>query len=456
MSAATSMPSFEAARQLLQQAQGKQTDGIPLPPLPPAPNSIAECGLSASFLCDLVLKTFFARGQIRGIDLSNATRLPYPGILEAAIRLLRDESLVEVRKGQDYQELNWEFALTGKGQRRADDVMAREGYVGPAPVPLSVYNQTVRNQPAQWSRITDESLRSALADIVIANETIQKLGPAFNSGKSMFLYGHAGNGKTSVSERMARILMGGYLLPFAIEVYGQVIRLFDSANHHVLVDPLAAPGNLTAPDGTSRFDQRWLIVRRPFIVVGGELKREHLNLTYDPIMKYYVAPVQLKANGGILLIDDFGRQEVPPKDLLNRWIVPLDRNLDYHTLITGQQVEVPFQVLIIFSTNLDPRDLVDEAFLRRLRYKIEIGDPTEEEFREIFRRCCATMQVPFAPAALDHLVEEHYHRSNRGFRAVHPRDLMTQALDLASYRGWERRLTPELIDAAVGTYFVEL
>ncbi len=449
-------PDYEAARQRLLQMQQRQSPDPSLPPLPSAPTSVEATGLSLQFLADLIAKTLRAQGQLRGIDISTALRLPYPQVLDQAMRLLRDESLVEIRRGDDYQELNWDFALTAKGQRRAEEIMGREGYLGPAPVPLSTYNEAVRNQPAQWSNITADSLRTAFNDIIVNEHTLSQLGPAFNSGKSMFLYGHAGNGKTSVSERMAKVLMGGYLLPFAIEAYGQVVRFFDSAMHRVLHDPMGVTDAVKASDSTQHFDNRWLIVRRPFIVVGGELKLEHLNLKYDPLLRYYIAPVQWKANGGILLIDDFGRQEVAPKDLLNRWIVPLDRNVDFHTLITGQQLEVPFFVLIIFSTNLDPRDLVDEAFLRRLRYKIEIPDPTEEEFREIFRRCCAGMKIPFDPEVLNHLVEEHYRLANRGFRAVHPRDLMQQALDLAGFRGLERKLTPELIDAAIHTYFVEL
>jgi len=201
---------------------------------------------------------------------------------------------------------------------------------------------------------------------------------------------------------------------------------------------------------------RWVLIERPFIVVGGELKLQNLDLTFDPALKYYVAPVQLKANGGVLMIDDFGRQQVRPVDLLNRWIVPLEKRIDFHTLPTGMQVAIPFEVLIIFSTNLEPRDLVDEAFLRRIRYKIEIGDPDEDAFRQIFLTACSQLDLPPDEQMLDYLIDRHYVRESRPFRAVHPRDLLTQLRDIANYAGEEARLTESLLDRAVQTYFVEL
>lgn len=415
--------------------------------LPPAPRTVEETGLTDTFLENLCVKILLIRGEMTIRELCNHLHLPFPGVLETIIQHLRDELLVEIRGGKDITTVNLRMGLSREGTARAKEVYEREGYLGVAPVPLAEYIQKVREQPVQWSQVTAERMRAALGDVVVSDRTLGQLGPAFNSGRSMFLFGNPGNGKTLISERMANALHGTMLIPHAIEVGGQVIQYFDGSYHF---PDSHAPAAATPRDG------RWIIIRRPFIVVGGELKLEHLNLNFDSSLRYYVAPVQLKANGGVLMIDDFGRQQVGPRDLLNRWIVPLEKRVDYHTLPTGLQVAMPFEVLIIFSTNLEPRDLVDEAFLRRIRYKIEIGDPTEDQFRQIFRNACKQLGVPFDEAALNYLLDRHYQQENRPLRAVHPRDLLSQLIDIANYLGEPPRLTEELIDQAVATYFVEL
>lgn len=418
---------------------------------PPPPSSIEETGLKESFLVNLTLKTLYVRGVLTGQELVNSLKLPYPRVLERVHRFIVDEALCQIRRGATMSPLTWEFMLTKKGEEAAQEALQRDGYVGPAPVPLEEYNRMMMAQTADWSQVTLERLKEATADMVISEELLNRLGPAFNSGKSIFLYGHAGNGKTMVAERMASTLRGGIFIPYAIEVGGQVIQYFDAIHHR----PLEAPSS-GSEERHLQHDERWILVRRPFIVVGGELKMETLELNYDPNLRYYIAPVQMKANGGVFMIDDFGRQQIPPRDLLNRWIVPLEKGVDYHTLLSGLQVEVPFRVLIIFSTNLDPKDLVEEAFLRRIRYKIEIPDPTEEQFREIFRRMCAQLNIPFEPKMVDHLLEKHYRPLGRGLRATHPRDLLLTLLDVARFRGREGCLTPELLDEACRLYFVEL
>jgi len=305
--------------------------------------------------------------------------------------------------------------------------------------------------------VTEELLRSSVDDLVVSSRTLAALGPAFNSGHSMFLYGNAGNGKTLLSERLSQSLRGGFLLPFAVEAGGQVIRIFDAVYHEVVQDPQEVRRIKTEEgEKAPRVDERWIVASRPFIITGGELTLDKLELNFDPKLRYYIAPLQMKANGGILMIDDFGRQQMSPRDLLNRWIVPLEKRYDFHNLVSGLQIQVPFEVFIIFSTNLAPKDLVEEAFLRRIRYKIEIGDPPEEDFREIFRRCCSNMNIPFQPEMLEYLVEEHYHKVQRGFRSVHPRDLLSQIKDISGYRGEPPTLTKDLIDTAVATYFVDL
>ncbi|MCS7187226.1 MAG: ATP-binding protein [Armatimonadetes bacterium] len=418
-----------------------------LPTLPPAPESVEETGLTLDFLSDLTLKTLYVRGTLLGSELAEYLKLPHYSVLEHVLKFLREEELVEVRRGYGQFSTQWIYGLTNKGFIRARELMEQSAYVGPAPVPIRVYTDYIDRYQVPWEGITEQTLREVLSDLVVNDRLIRKLGPAFNSGKSMFLYGNAGNGKTSIAERFARALKGGVLVPYSLEVNGQIIRFFDPAYH----EPISVP-----EEKFQASDRRWVLCKRPFIVVGGELQMDHLELSYDPTVKYYNAPFQLKANGGVFMIDDFGRQRIHPKDLLNRWIVPLEKGIDYYTLQTGEQIVVPFKVLIIFSTNIAPRELVEEAFLRRIRYKIEVGDPSEGEFREIFRRVAETMGFEYEPELLDYLIERHYKRVGRGFRAVHPRDLLMQVRDYCNYMGWHYKLTRELIDLAVETYFVEL
>jgi predicted ATPase with chaperone activity len=262
----------------------------------------------------------------------------------------------------------------------------------------------------------------------------------------MFLFGHPGNGKTAISESIGEMILGESMyVPYAVYVDGQVVKVFDNVNH----EPLES-------ESVKGLDTRWMKIRRPVISVGGELTLETLDLVFDPTNKYYEAPFQMKANGGMFLIDDFGRQLVRPRDLLNRWIVPMEKRVDFLTLHTGRKVEVPFDVLIVFSTNLPPRDLVDEAFLRRIRHKIQIKDPTFEEFREIFKRICQGRNVPYDDAGLRYLLEEYYVRTDNPPRACHPRDIVDQLVDIAHYLGVEPTLSKELLDRAAQAYFVEL
>jgi predicted ATPase with chaperone activity len=272
----------------------------------------------------------------------------------------------------------------------------------------------------------------------------------------MFLYGPPGNGKTTIAEAIGRmVLTNNMYIPYTVEVDGQIIKVFDEINHVVVED--GGPGSTgTGALGSRRLDARWIYIQRPVIMVGGELTLDGLDLKYDPTNKYYEAPFQMKANGGMFLIDDFGRQQVRPRDLLNRWIVPMEKNIDFLTLHTGRKVEVPFAVLIVFSTNLPPRDLVDEAFLRRIRHKIEVTSPTFDGYRAIFKRVCESRRIAFDDNAVKYLLQEYYIKRKQKVRANHPRDLIDQIMDIADYLGREPRLTKEFLDRAADAYFVNL
>jgi SpoVK/Ycf46/Vps4 family AAA+-type ATPase len=315
-------------------------------------------------------------------------------------------------------------------------------------VPLARYIDAMHRQSLKGFRVTRSEMRQSLSHMVLNDRVMSQIGPAVNSGRSIFLYGPPGDGKTTIAEAVGRMLLTTDLVvPYAVEVDGTVIKIFDEANHQ---------RSETQTGAIKNRDLRWIKIKRPVIITGGELTLETLDLVWDDVRKYYEAPYQMKANGGMFLIDDFGRQQVRPRDLLNRWIVPLEKRVDYLTLHTGRKIEIPFDVLIVFSTNLAPRDLVDEAFLRRIRHKIEVGDPNFEEYAEIFKRVATAKKMDYDERALGYLIQEYYIKPRRRLRAVHPRDLIEQMVDISSYLNVPMVITKELIDQACAAYFVEL
>jgi hypothetical protein len=412
---------------------------------PREPRSFAEAQLTGSEVEALMLKLLLARGDASGRLISDHIKLPFILISEM-LRQMKQEQWV-VHKG-DAPMNDYLYTLTDLGRERARRLSEHCTYFGAAPVALKDYIASVTQQSLTQQHPTVDDLRRAFNDLLIGPHMLRRLGPAINSARGLFLYGAAGNGKTSIAERVTRAFGEAIWIPRAIGVDGEIIRLFDPSNHEEM--PLPGEGGLLEEH---QIDKRWVRVRRPTIVVGGELTMDNLEVTLNTATGISEAPMQLKSNCGTLVIDDFGRQKMSTDQLLNRWIVPLEKRYDFLNLASGKKIQVPFDQLIIFSTNLQPKDLCDDAFLRRIPYKIEVVDPSEDDFRQLLKIMAEKLGFAYNQAAADHLIEQHYLAVNRPFRACQPRDLLMQVKNFCLYQGTAPEMTIETMDFAVENYF---
>ena len=437
----------------------EEADAPPSPPaasVPPPPGTLEETGLSEELVAGLALKALYVRGSALGLDLFDMLALPM-SVLDDALQQLQEQRLVEVHSTRGPRRGEYVFKLTSAGRKRATEELEISRYVGPAPVPFEDFRRWVELQAVERVRVAERELRGVLDGISVADSMLELLGPAINSGRSLFLYGGPGNGKTLLAERIAEVFGERYFVPYAVLVDGSVMIVHDPVHHRSFEEGAPLVAEETGADivrSLPAHDRRFAEARRPVVVTGGELTLDQLDLQWDPSGRMYQAPPQLKAAGGVLVVDDLGRQRVPVAELLNRWVVPLEQRRDYLTLRSGKTLVVPFDCFVIFSTNLEPRSLADEAFLRRIHYKIEVTDPDRAEYERIFRACCEERDIAFDDGALELLYGEFYADGAIEPRRCHPRDVLDHLTDLAGYRGEAPSLSRTLLEPACRSYFL--
>jgi hypothetical protein len=410
---------------------------------PQEPQTIDETGLNRTFLYEHTLRIIYNKGRATGAELVEEMCISY-SIIDVLLRELRGQELVDIAGQRGYGDINYEYVLTPRGQTAAGDALLKTMYAGPVPVTLEVWIKSVKAQTVKDVVVTRKNIRDAFDGLVMDESILNQVGPAVNSASSMMLFGYPGNGKTTIAERITHLMGDDVFIPYTIYADGAIIKMYDSIVH----EPPKRQFFADTP-----YDKRWVRISRPVVIVGGELTLDGLGLVFNNASKIYEAPFQMKANCGIFLIDDFGRQQVRVFDLLNRWIVPLEKRYDFLQTVSGKKLQIPFDQIIMFSTNLDPNDLGDDALLRRIKFKIEIVDPTEEQWREIWKIMCRVCKVPYDDRGLDYLVAKWYTPDSRPFRMCQPRDILLQAMAIAKYNMETVTLNADLLDAACATYF---
>lgn len=412
---------------------------------PPPPKSLNEAGLTQASVEDLVLKHLLFLGEFKMADVAERVRLPI-SIVEDVLEGQRKENLIEVKGSPSYTKTSYTFRLTESGRRKGQEVLHLCRYAGPAPVSLKDYREMVQKQTVRGAIGGEVTLKEALSHLVVNQAVLRRLGPAISSGQAIFLYGPTGNGKTSIAEAIGRALPENIYIPYAVTVGGQIINVFDPLTH-IAVEP---------PADAKEYDTRWILVKRPVVNAGGELSLRMLELNFSQVSNYYEAPLQMKANNGLFIVDDFGRQQTHAVTILNRWLLPLERQVDQMTLQTGLKFLIPFDVVVMFTTDLHPKDFVHEAFLRRLHYKIRIDRPTEEEYLAVFKNACQASGMEFSQEAYAYVEEQWYGAHGIERNACHPRDIIDLIVTHSRYYGSLPQLTLESISAACTDYFVPM
>ena len=414
--------------------------------IPEEPANLTETGLKQSFIDELILKHGLNLREFSIPEMADAVKLPVT-VVSDSIERMRNANLMVVYSTDGLLRMSYIFRLSDAGEQRAKDFLNISLYTGPAPVSFNDYKKMCEIQTIKHIYVDEQTVSKACSDIVITRDLLQQLGPAVCSGKAIFLYGPPGNGKTTIAEIIGNLFNDAIYIPYAIKVGDEIITIFDPGTHTVTDE---------GDDTEKQYDKRWIKVKRPMVMTGGEMTLKGLDLDFNPVSKFYEAPLQVKANNGVFIVDDFGRQQIDAQTLLNRWIVPLEKRKDFLTLHTGMKIEVPFDQLVVFSTNLNPKQLIDEAFLRRIRYKIKIDYPEIKEFRQIFKRVCESNDVPFDEDLFAYLINELYKKNNVTPAACHCRDLIDWVIDNAYFHNKKPVLSKEALSTSWRNYFIEL